>query len=538
MVHLLFGPEVRQMLQDNDGADMTAFLETLHPATIAEALSGDFTVEEVWRFLSHTNIRTQAAIFEYFPIDMQVLLVEGTGRQHMAHLIEKMSHDDRVDLLRRLMPRVAESLLRLVDEADRRDIAQLVSYPENSAGALMTTDYAWVPANITANEALDRLRLQAPDRETIYYVFVLDDNRKLQGVVSLRELILAPKHAVIRDIMDSKAVTVRVTDDRKKVAQELARYDLLAIPVLDAEGRLVGIVTADDVIDVVVQEATEDAYRMGAVGPMAENYLHANFFKVWRNRALWLACLFGAELLTFSALAHFEDAIKAVVVLALFVPLCISTGGNSGSQAATLICRAMALGQVGLADWWKVLRHEILMGVVLGLTLGVIGFARGYLTPKETLSSPEKRTEAFFIRVPKGQELKALGNGAFDVPLGAEDVSKVDKTTVVHMPEVHGERPGGPTVVEEEHHVRYEFPAKSEVSTEAVDAWRLGLVIAQAVCLICLWGTLVGSMLPIVFKRLGVDPGIASSPFVATFVDVTGIIIFFTIAKAWIPGLS
>src|SRR5262245_12049942 len=223
MPHLLFGPEVRYLLQENDIEGMKAFLENLHPATVAEALSGDLEIEQVWKFLAHTNIRTQAAIFEYFPIEWQVKMVEGTGREHMAHLIEKMSHDDRVDLLRRLMPRVAESLLRLVDEADRRDIATLVSYKENPAGALMTTDYAWLPANITAAEALDRLRLQAPDRETIYYIYVLDDQRKLLGVLSLRDLILAPRHALVRDIMDKEPVTVRVSDDREQVAQELAR---------------------------------------------------------------------------------------------------------------------------------------------------------------------------------------------------------------------------------------------------------------------------------------------------------------------------
>src|SRR6516165_10721623 len=173
----------------------------------------------------------------------------------MARLIEKMSHDDRADLLRRLLPRVAEDLLRLVDEADRRDIATLVKYEENTAGALMTTDYAWLPANTTVADALDRLRLQAPDRETIYYIYVLDDQRKLLGVASLRDLILAPRQALIRDVMEKDTVTVRADDDVEKVAKEIARYDLLAIPVVDAEGRLVGIVTHDDVIDVVVQEA-------------------------------------------------------------------------------------------------------------------------------------------------------------------------------------------------------------------------------------------------------------------------------------------
>jgi magnesium transporter len=460
MVHVLFGPEVRMLLEENDTAGMQAFCENLHPATVAEALAGDLDVEAVWRFLEHTSIRNQAAIFEYFPIEWQVKMAEGTGRQHMARLIEQMSHDDRVDLLRRLMPRVAESLLRLVDEADRRDIATLQSYPENTAGALMTTDYAWLPANITAGEALDRLRLQAPDRETIYYVYVLDDSRKLLGVVSLRDLILARRQALIRDIMDKEAVTVRVDDDRERVAQELARYDLLAIPVVDPEGRLVGIVTHDDVIDVVVQEATEDVYRMGAVGPLAESYLEASYLTLWRKRAVWLAALFIAEMFTFNAMAYFDDAMKAVTVLALFVPLCLSTGGNSGSQAATLIIRAIALGQVTVRDWFRVVRHELIMGVMLGVTLGAIGLFRAYfMTPEHVL-----------------------------------------------------ENPGRPP-------------------TNLVD---LTLVVGQAVAAICLWGTLIGSMLPLAFKRLGVDPGVASSPFVATFVDVTGIIIYFTIAKIYL----
>src|SRR5438445_4538336 len=240
MAHPLFGPEVRLMLQENDTAGMKAFCETLHPATVAEALAGELEVEEVWRFLGQAGIRDQAAIFEYLPIEWQVKLIKDTGRPHVARLIEKMSHDDRVDLLRRLSPQAAEELLRLVDEADRRDIATLVKYRENTAGALMTTDYAWLPENITAAEALDRLRLQAPDSETIYYVYVLSDHRKLLGVVSLRDLILAPRQALLRNLMEQDAVTVKVTDDREQVAKEIAHYDLLAIPVVDEERRLVG----------------------------------------------------------------------------------------------------------------------------------------------------------------------------------------------------------------------------------------------------------------------------------------------------------
>lgn len=454
MVHSLFGPEVRLMLDEDDKEGLRTFLENLHPATVSESLTGELEIDQVWRVLQHTSIANQAAIFEYFPIEMQVRMVEGTGRENMAHLIEKMSHDDRVELLRRLDPRVTESLLRLVDEADRRDIATLVRQEENTAGGVMTTDYAWLPLNLTVTEALERLRLQAPESETIYYIFVLDDERRLLGVVSLRQLILAPRHALLRDIMEDRFVSVLATEDREQVARKLARYDLLAIPVLDDHGRLVGIVTHDDVIDVVVEEATEDAYLMGAVAPIAESYLDADFLTVWRKRAFWLACLFVAEFFTFTALSHFEEQISKMVVLSLFVPLCISTGGNSGSQAATLITRAMALGQVQLGDWLRVFYHELLMGLALGVTLGAIGFIRAALT------SAEIRRE--------------------------------------------------------------------------VDWLALAQVVSLAVMFICLWGTLVGSMLPLGFRRLGIDPGIASSPFVATFVDVTGIIIYFTIANTFL----
>jgi magnesium transporter len=535
MADPLFGPEVRLLLQENDTAGMKAFCESLHPAAVAEALEG-FTAEEVWKVLEHTSIKNQAAIFEYYPLEFQVEMVQGAGREHIAKLIEQMSPDDRADLLRRLMPRVAEALLRLVDEADRRDIAQLVKYAENTAGAMMTTDYAWVPAHITVNEAIDRLRQQAPDKETIYYVFVLDEQRRLQGVVTLRELILAPRYQHIKDIMERSPIKVNVNDDREKVAQELARYDLLAIPVVDNEDRLVGIVTHDDAIDVVVEEATEDVHRMGGVGTMEENYLEASFVTVWRKRAIWLACLFGAELFTFTALASYEDSIKTMVVLSLFVPLCISTGGNSGSQAATLITRAMALGQVQQREWWKVLKHELLMGIILGLTLGVIGYVRAAATPHSVLADEETLHGPLQVRLPKEKPpLELQANGAITVPEQVEHSRwQTSKRRMEVVP------PTGTTwQPKEEGNTRvYEFAPGTVLRMEAVSRWDLALVIAQAVMLICLWGTLLGAMLPLVFRALGFDPAFASSPFVATFVDVTGIMIYFNVAQMWLPGLS
>jgi magnesium transporter len=525
MAHPLFTPEVRLMLEKNDTAGLEAFCESLHPATVAESLADDFSTEDIWHVLQSTDIAKQAAIFVYFPLEWQVKLVEGVGRQQMARLVEQMSHDDRADLLRQLDPQVVESLLRLVDEADRRDIATLVKYPENSAGAIMTTDYAWLPVNLSVEVALDRLRLQAPDRETIYYIYIVDDQRRLLGVVSLRGLILASRRAVLGDLMDAHPLTVRVTDDRETVAQIMTQYDLLALPVVDAEDRLVGIVTYDDIMDVVVSEATEDAHRMGAVAPMTENYLQASFLVIWRKRASWLALLFLAELFTFTALAHFEDAIAEVVVLSLFVPLCISTGGNSGSQAATLITRAMALGQVRLRDWVRVFRHELVMGLVLGMTLGAIGFVRAALTPESVRATSPKRQEAFTVRLPAGSGLIVQPDG-IELPPNTEQVIRDERPVVVVLPE-------GTSLnsTPDKDMVTFSFPPRCTLRQPPVARQSLGLVIALAVCGICLWGTLVGAMLPLIFNRLGFDPGIASSPFVATAVDVTGIVIYFFIAR-------
>lgn len=454
----LFGPEIRGMLEQNDLESMKVFCETLHPATVAEALAEDFEVDDIWRVLEQTNIRNQAVIFEYFPSHTQVEMTESTGQRYMARLIEEMSHDDRVDLLRRLPEEVAEQIIRLVDEADRRDIATLFRYAEDSVGAIMTTDYAWVPSHLNAGEAIERMRQQAPDKETIYYVFVLDaQTRKLVGVASLRDLILAKKHTPIRSLMEEDLVTLRVTDDREVAAEELAKYDFLALPVIDAESRLVGIVTHDDAIDVVVREATEDIQRQGAVAPFEEDYLHAPFRKIWLNRTAWLAVLFLGGLGTFWAMSYFEKELESVKVLAFFIPLCVATGGNTGTQASSLITRALALGQVQTRDWLRVLRHECFMGLAMGAALGLLGILRSL-----TISGELLVTE-------KG---------------------------------------------------------------EPFAAWELGLVIGAAVAAICLAGTLIGALLPIVLQRAGIDPGIASSPLVATLVDLAGIFIYFSIAGA------
>ena len=446
-------------------------------------------------------------------------------------MLSKMSHDDRVDLIRRLPGRVTESLMRLVDEAERQDIARLVSYGEKTVGALMTTDYAWLPATATAAEAIDQLRAQAPDKETIYYIYVLDDAgrrpdgslapRRLLGVISLRDLILAPRHALVRDLMETELATLRYDQDEEAVAQLFARYDFIAAPVVDENFGLLGIVTHDDVLDVVQREATEDLQRQGAVGPLEADYLNASFYRVWRSRVIWLAALFGAELLTFTVMAQFEELIAAVVVLALFVPLCISTGGNSGTQAATLVTRAMALGYVKPRDWRRVVRRELLMGLALGGTLGLIAFVRGTATSDDIRGGPEKIKEPFAVRVPQGTELKPNDHRDVALAAGTPQTVTMEKNARV----LTGGRLPRPAEAAGDDWV-YEFPAQCEVRTEAVPRTKLGLTIAVAVLCICLWGTLMGCIIPLGLHKVGIDPAVASGAAVATVVDVTGIFIF------------
>jgi len=456
MAHPLFGPEVRMMLEDNNAVGLKAFVETLNPATVADTLSGDtFTVEQVWEVLGQADPRQQARVFEFFPIEWQVKMAEGAGRPQMARLIELMSHDDRVDLLRRLPPQVSEALLRLVDEVDRRDIASLSRYGENTVGSIMTSDYAWLPVDLSARQAIERLRAQAPDRETIYYVYIVDEaTRRMLGILTLRALVLADPSTPIRQIMlMNDLVTLRASADQETAAEALRRFGLIAIPVLDDDGRLVGMVTHDDIVEVMNEEATEDIQRQAAVGPIREGYLEAPLTTVWYSRGKWLAVLFVMQMLTINAMRLYENQLKVLLILSAFVPVCLSVGGNAGSQAAALVTRGLALGQVGAHDWFRVFRRELLIGLALGAVIGLLGLARTWLFTS--------------------------GN---DPDLGS--------ASLVH----------------------------------------LSYAIALSVAVICLAGTLVGSLLPLAVARIGGDPAIASVPFIATLSDVLGIVIYFNIA--------
>jgi len=315
-------------------------------------------------------------IFSYFDLRDQLQLVETVPRESFSRLIEEMAPDDRVDLLERLDPERVENLLPMVAQAERRDIQRLLSFPDDSAGSIMTTEYASLPAEATAAEALEQLRQQAPDRETIYYVYVIDDGRRLRGFISLRDLILARPETRVNEIMERDVISVRVDDDQEEVAQRLARYDFIAIPVVDAQNQLVGIVTHDDAMDVAQEEADEDAYRSGAVVPLQDDYLSTSLVTLAWKRGGWLVVLLFAAVLTALALQSMRQGPQAddLKWMVLFIPLVLASGGNAGSQSATLIIRALAISQLERRESVKVLLRELVLAGLLGGGLAVLSF--------------------------------------------------------------------------------------------------------------------------------------------------------------------
>lgn len=442
MTNTLYLPELREMLADRNVAELREFCTALHPARTAEFMEG-LTPTESWEVLRHADAGTRAEIFHYLPRERQVEIIESDDRAEMGRFLADLASDDRVDILNDVSPQVVEELLPFTPAEARRDIFRLRAYPEGTAGAVMTTDFARLSENQSVTEAIEAVRKQAEKSETIYYLYVVDDEDHLRGVVSLRQLVLAKPTTVVGDLMERALVSVNVNDDQEEVAKALARYDLQAIPVTDDERHLLGIVTSDDVIDVVREEATEDAHRIGAVAPLTQGYLETPLRTITWKRAIWLTLLFCGGIFTASTLHRYADAIETIPWLLLFVPLVISTGGNSGSQSATLVITAMSTGDVLHRDWLRVVRRELITGLLLGSILGTIGYLAAF----------------YFTR-----------------------------------------------------------------------NLRDSLIIPLTVIMVVICGTLIGSSLPMLFRRLGLDPAIMSTPFVSGIVDILGIVIYMEIA--------
>jgi magnesium transporter len=454
MINTLLLPELREMLAANDVAGLEEFCAAMLPARAAEFMEG-LTAEETWAVLQAADPARRVEIFEYLEEPRQIELLQTCDPRETSQLIATMAPDDRVDLLKEVDPETVAEVLPLLPSEERRDIHELIQYPEGTAGSLMTTNVARLPESLTVRQALDEIARQTQNHETIYYIYIVDAQDHLRGLISARQLVthLGTPNMPIAELMQRDLVTVNDSDDQESVAAKVADYNFMAIPVVDDDGRLVGIITHDDVIDVLREEAEEDAYRAGAIAPLEQTYLDTPLFSLLWKRGIWLSILLVGSLLTVLALKSFDETLAAVFWLPWFLPLIVSCGGNSGGQSATLIITSLTSGDLSIGDWARVLRRELAMGVALGTMLGFMAFAGAMLAVN------------------------------------------------------------GPT------------------------AWEV-LVIPITIVLTVTCGTLVGGALPLMFKRLGLDPALMSNPFVAGIIDVTGIVIYMSIGWMMLRELS
>jgi magnesium transporter len=445
----LLVPDLRELIQGGETAAVREFLGDLHPGQIAELVE-DFDPPEDSDLLKLLEPRQRAEVLGYIDGENQVRHVEAMDPADAAAMLHVMPHDERAGLVKRLDDNIVDGILRRLAHAEREDIRRLASYEPGTAGAVMTTDYATLPPHITVREAIDRLRQEAPDRETIYYNYVVDDNRRLLGFVSLKNLFLARPRARVDEVMKTDLIVARLDEDQESVAKKVEEYDLIAIPVLDAEDRLVGIVTYDDAADILRQEQAEDLIRFGGVSPDpeadSEPYWQSSTITSVRRRIKWLLMLFVAENFTYPVFEHFKwlEGDSYFPALGFFVALLIGTGGNAGSQTVSTVIRGLALGEIDRRDVWRVLGREALTGLILGLALGATGVLYSH----------------FYRQQP----------------------------------------------------------------------WGISLVVGLTLLCICMWANTIGSLVPLVATRFGLDPAVISAPFITTLVDATGLIIYYSIA--------
>jgi magnesium transporter len=456
MLEKLVLPEIRELIKARDLDTLQDILSDWIPPDLA-ALISDLEPDEQAVAFRALDRAAAAHAFAYLDFDIQHQLIDSLPIGEFVKILDGMAPDDRTRFLAELPAERKHRLLSLLDPIERRVAEELLAYPENSIGRLMTPDYIAVKEPWTIEQVLDFVRTYGKDSETLNAVYVTDDKGTLLDDIRMREILLAPLTATVHELMDRNFICLRVMDSKSVAVDLFRKYDRSALPVVNHEGKLVGIVTIDDVFDVAEREATREIQRLGGSEALEEPYSTTPLLVMVKKRATWLVVLFLGELLTATAMASYEQEIQAAVVLALFIPLIISSGGNSGSQAATLIVRALALGEINVRSWARVLRRELLSGLLLGLILGSIGFLRIAIW-------------SWF----------------------------------------------------------------SDVYTEH---WLLvALTVAVSLVGVVLWGTIAGSMLPLLLKSAGLDPATSSAPFVATLVDVTGLVIYFTVALVLLSG--
>ena len=377
MKNPLVVPELQELIKNNHTQLLKDFCESGHPAIIAEMIAA-LPTDEAWQVLRHADQPLRSEIFSHMDIDFQTELVHILRREDVARLMADMAPDDRADLFKRMPEERRETILHGLAYAEREDIRRLSAYEEGTAGSVMTSDYALLSSELTVVQAIERLRLEAPNAETIYYAYVVDDQRKLIGFVSLKDLILSRPGAKIADIMNREVLYVQIDEDQEEVAGLIRKYDLIALPVINGNDALVGIITHDDAIDILTQEYTEDMEKIMAIGGSHENaaYIKTTAWQHFMNRAGWVVILAVLGLVSGFIVQKFEGMLLHFAILAAFMPMLADTGGNTGSQSSTLVVRALALKEISAKDILQVLFKELKVAVLLGLLLGIIAFGR------------------------------------------------------------------------------------------------------------------------------------------------------------------
>lgn len=438
----IISPEIKEILRAQDAAArLQGLFADMHPYDIF-TLCEDLEDEEVAACIRALGVPQGIDLFEQFDDQRKEEIFDCFSREWMADILEEMAPDERADFVKFLPEEKLEGVLPLIARAERIDITKLIEYKEGTAGSILTTEYASLPPEITVKDALDRLKSQAFDRETIYYVYVVDSGRALVGFVSLRDILVAPSHGTVETIMHRNVISARVDEDKEAVAKKLSDYDFLAIPIVDEEDRLVGIVTVDDVVDVMIEESTEDIYKYGAAGEYID-YMKSNPLQMARQRVVWLLILILVGFVSSWVIAVNSIYLQTMVALSFFMPMLLGSGGNAGTQSSTVIIRGLATGNIKTKDLFHVIKKELGVGIIAGVFMAFLASLR-----------------AFFL----------------------------------------GRDP------------------------------RVGLTVGLAMMATVMLGTTLGSILPILFKKMRLDPALMSGPFISSIVDIVSLLIYFRIA--------
>jgi magnesium transporter len=452
----LLKEQLEQVIHSGDPLQIRDLLDRQNISDVADLVYEMPDYES--QIITAMSVHRAAGVFKILEFPTQQTIIQTLPPIKTAELLNELPPDDRTDFLEELPGSAVRELIKLLDNEERKITLSLLGYPENSVGRLMTPDYVYVYENNTVQQVLETIRRVGKNSETIDVIYVINNKGELLDDIRIREFILATPEKKVIDLMDNRVVALNAYDDQEVANEAFKMNNRVALPVVSNSNKLLGIVTIDDILWVASEEFSEDIQKIGGTAALDQPYLEMPLFQLFKKRIGWLVVLFLGEMLTATAMAYFEDEIARATVLALFIPLIISSGGNSGSQASTLIIQAMAVGEISLRDWWRVMRREILSGLLLGSVLGIIGFFRIFVWNSIN-------------------------------------------------PNLYGIH------------------------------WMLvGITVGFALLGVVLWGTLCGSMLPMALKRLGADPAVSSAPFVATLVDVTGLIIYFSVAFFTLSG--